>query len=193
MINLNPQAGKKQLISGYFCLPRINTFTLIRQVNPTLLSYLILAISVADWDSNKHRLGFIRYSSRELADFFGLSHITLQRNFRKLKELGWLELIKVKEKQAYRVNNYKIYSPRGAQELAKQIAEMNKNDKDEVIEDFLSDKKISQIKQICSRIQTSESDSFKCSFKDSSNASSNRIINKLTDKEINDINSSVPF
>jgi DNA-binding transcriptional regulator YhcF (GntR family) len=111
-----------------------------------------------------------------------LSHSTLQRNFRELKKLGWLELDK--EKKVYKVNNYKIYSLRGAQTFTKKISEINKDEKGKIIEGLMSDRKNSQIKQICSSIQAPEDDSFNDCFSDSSNTFSNKLSKKLTDRRL---------
>lgn len=189
MKNLNPQAGRQQLLNGYCSLPRIAVITILNEANISLLSYLVMAITIADWDRGQYRFGIIRYSSRELATLFSISHTTLQRNFRKLMELGWL--IWDEENKVYKVTNYETYSLRGAQQLSKEISEQIKNNKNELANNLIPIK--NKNKQNSSTIQAIKEIIFSGYFKNSFNGSLSIDNKKLTNEDVKKINDDIPF
>jgi predicted transcriptional regulator len=117
LINLDPLVGIRQIVKGYFSVPRILPLELLLEkgVSPTLLGYCLICLVVADWDKSKLRNGVIRYEVKDLASGLNLRTSTLYSNLNKLKKIGFLK----KDDNLFRIAGYQNYTSRGAQELSK--------------------------------------------------------------------------
>lgn len=118
MKNLNPKSGLKQLVSGYYCLPRKIILDEIRnnKLKPSELGYFIILLNSADWDEDEYRKGFIRHDLNKLANLWGIPNTTLYDNIKKLKAKKLL----ISERGAYRINNFNRFTLKGAQAYVKE-------------------------------------------------------------------------
>lgn len=118
MKNLNPTSGAKQIVSGYFCVPRKIVFDLIKgkKIKPIELGYFIILLSSADWDNDPYRKGYIRQELTNLSVLWDIPYSTLFDYIKKLKDGNLL----LSENNAYKINNFENFTSKGAQLYVKE-------------------------------------------------------------------------
>jgi len=86
MKNLNPYCGLNQIRKGYLCLPRQIILDSVRDkvLKVNELSYFLIFLLSADWDSDPHRKGFIRHDLKKLSGVWKIPYQTLTDNLTKL-------------------------------------------------------------------------------------------------------------
>jgi hypothetical protein len=118
MKNLNPTSGAKQLVSGYFCVPRKIVFDLIKgkKIKPSELGYFIILLSSADWDNDPYRKGYIRQELTKLSALWDIPYSTLFDYIKRLKDGNLL----ISENNAHKINNFENFTSKGAQLYVKE-------------------------------------------------------------------------
>jgi DNA-binding MarR family transcriptional regulator len=131
--NLNPYVGLRQVLKGYFCIPRSLILHPVRNktLTPSLLGYYIILYSSADWDVSEHRKGFIRHDLKDLAKIWNISVSTLRDNIKKLIKAGYLHI----EQETLKITNFDDLTYSEASKLAKK--EVTDENLHEIFENIL--------------------------------------------------------
>ena len=91
----NPYLGLRQIISGYYFVPRIKIVNLARKykLKPLEIGYYVMFLTSTDWDSNSYRKGYIRLDLTSLAKVWNVPKTTLTGNLKKLIDKGLIKII----------------------------------------------------------------------------------------------------
>jgi len=118
MKNLNPFSGLRQITNGYVSIPRFFVIDLIRSkgITPTQLGWFLFFLIVADWDKDRYRNGYVRFSQADLALIWGVNPSTISKAKKELIKLNILKL----ERNCIKLNHFtKLFTSKGAQQHAK--------------------------------------------------------------------------
>lgn len=167
--NANPYTGLRQITSGYLPILRLPILKLIKSKKLKLseLGYYIFFLLCTDWDSDKYRKGYIRYSLRDLSTISDVPYTTLNGQLIKLidKKLVSVEfnLLKVNdfEKFTTKIANKVSKNTLGCEELKAMFPKIVRNT--EISEE--SDENSDVNYEISENKQINDNVSFKSSFK----------------------------
>lgn len=157
--NINPYSGLKEIISGFFYVPRIKIVDLVRKygLKPLEIGYYLILLTSVDWHEDKYRKGYIRIDLENLAKIWKVPVTTFRENINRLINRG---LIVVGEKNLpifvdFDSHTFPNYSP---------IAKTKYSD--EFLHKYFENLELEN--EIPSSLKPNITNSFKTSFKEES-------------------------
>lgn len=92
--NINPYSGLKEIISGFFYVPRIKIVDLARKygLKPLEIGYYLILLTSVDWHEDKYRKGYIRIDLENLAKIWNIPITTFRENINRLIDKGLVVL-----------------------------------------------------------------------------------------------------
>ena len=163
--NTNKYSGYRQLTSGYITVPRrfiIENFK-NNDLSVTDLGYYLITVLSADWDETPNRKGCIRMTNKDMASAWGINESGISKTLSKL--LHKTSIFTSKGKSIL-INDFRVYTPRGAEEYIKEKVTDSWLDEFFNIPESSIQKNKSQIPKSKS-LQAELPNSFRSSFKDS--------------------------
>lgn len=167
MKNLNPMAGIRQMVTGYFCVSRLDVIDLVRQdkLKAQELGYFFIFLTSTDWDSDVYRKGFIRHDLKRLSKIWNIPSQTLRDNLKKLMN----KKVLIIENETPKIKDFDSFTYSIASQKAKEYHS------DEFLTDYF--KKTISDPGTSLELKQKVPNSFKTSFKNNNkhNADRNKI------------------